>query len=371
MSLLHSTSAVQLDSPAWVSSVLLAVLGQAAVVTENGLPIQWDKAPNELSQLPTVDGVIQVNPWDYLQRMALYKLLINSTDPYMRSMGPGEKESPLWSLPLQLGWKLRSGRLTDPSPGSSSTCGLESSELVCISPQSWYACMNYYMSVLPFLAAVQTGVVGKGEIQLHIQVPAEVAQDYCSSFTDCSTRYPDAMTKWDTFFQSLQQISNSDDTDFNKKDKILGLLWAAEEASLQTASLACSERQKLYSSPEVRFGQGWLNSAAYVAAAHFHANIEKSEKYMAPLPSRVLQETDSPPNIPDLSAEENHALHIFGWMNSVNQLLGGSLVNLWRRAMCSPQAREKGQGLLHDLILDPKFPGTSLMAILTEMTTSC
>ncbi len=111
------------------------------------------------------------------------------------------------------------GRLTDPNPGSSSTCGLESSEPVCIAPQSWYICttrcmqsvfshyatfslgVNYYMSVLPFLAAVQTGVVGKGEIQLHIQVPAEAAQDYCSSFTDCSTKYPDAMTKWETFFQ--------------------------------------------------------------------------------------------------------------------------------------------------------------------------
>lgn len=89
--------------------VVLAVLGQAAVVTENGLPVQWDKAPSDLSQLPAVDGVIQVNPWDYLQRMTLYKILINSTDPYMSSMGPGEKENPLWSLPLQLGWKLKSG----------------------------------------------------------------------------------------------------------------------------------------------------------------------------------------------------------------------------------------------------------------------
>ncbi|XP_016119614.1 protein leg1a-like, partial [Sinocyclocheilus grahami] len=166
---------------------------------------------------------------------------------------------------------------------------------------------------------------------------------------------------------SLQHISNSDDTDLSKKYKILGLLWAAEEVSLQTASSACSERQKLYSSHEVRFGQGWLNSEAYVAAAHFHASIERSEKFMAPLPSRVLQESDRPPNIANLSAEENHALHIFGWMNSVNQLLGGSLVNLWQSAMCSPQAQEKGQGLLHDLILDPKFPGTSLMVILTEM----
>ncbi|XP_067241084.1 liver-enriched gene 1, tandem duplicate 1 [Chanodichthys erythropterus] len=351
--------------------VVLAVLGQAAVVTENGLPIQWEKAPSELSQLPTVDGVIQVNPWDYLQRMALYKLLINSTDPYMSSMGPGDKENPLWSLPLQLGWKLKSGRLTDPSPATTSTCGLESSEPVCISPLSWYGCINYYLSVLPFLAAVQTGVVGKGEVQVQVQVPAEMAQDYCSSYTDCSTKHPDAMAKWHTFFQSLQQISESEDTDFNKKDQILGLMWAAEEESLKTTYVACSERQKLYSSPEVRFGLSWISSAAYVAAARFHANIERSEKFMAPLPSRVLQESDSPPNIADLSAEENHTLYVFGWMSSVNQLLGGSLVSLWRSAMCSAPAREKGQALLHDLVLDPKFPGTSLMSILSEMATSC
>ncbi|KAG1939520.1 protein LEG1 [Pimephales promelas] len=298
--------------------VVLAVLSKAAVVTENGLPILWEKAPSELAQLPTVDGVIQINPWDYLQRMALFKLLIKSTDPYMSSMGPGEKENPLWSLPLQLGWKLKSGRLTDPTPGSASTCGLESSDPVCISPQSW--CQ------LPYVCASIPGrgsdrVVGKGEVQIHVQVPAEVAQDYCSSYTDCSTKHPDAMSKWQTFFQSLQKISESEDTDFYKKDQILGLMWAAEESTLLTASDACSERQKLYSTPEARFGLSWLRSAAYVSAAHFHASIERSEKLMAPLPSRVLQESDTPPNIADLSAEENHTLYIFSWMNSVDQLL--------------------------------------------------
>ncbi|XP_056337629.1 protein leg1a [Danio aesculapii] len=351
--------------------LLLAVFSHAAVVTENGLPIQWEKAPSDLSHLPILDTGVQVNPWDYSQRMTMYKMLINATNAYMSSMGPGEQENPLWSLPLQLGWKLKSGRLTDPSPDSSSTCGSEASELVCISPQSWFACVNYYLSVLPFLAAVETGVVSSGGHQVLIQVPAEVAQDYCSSYSDCSTKHPDAMAKWHTFFQSLRQVSQSEDSDFNKKDSILGLMWAAEEESLQTASGACTERQKLYSSPEVRFQQSWLNSAAFVSSAHFHANIERSEKFMAPLPSRVLQEADSPPNIADLSTEENHTLYIFGWMNSINQLLGGSLVNLWRKAMCSAQAREKGQALLHDLILDPKFPGSSLWSILSEMSTSC
>lgn len=61
--------------------------------------------------------------------------------------------------------------------------------------------VNYYLSVLPFLAAVETGVVSSGGHQVLIQVPAEVAQDYCSSYSDCSTKHPNAMAKWHTFFQ--------------------------------------------------------------------------------------------------------------------------------------------------------------------------
>lgn len=35
-----------------------------------------------------------------------------------------------------------------------------------------------------------------------------------------------------------------------------------------------------------------------------------------------VQEGDSAPNIPDLTAEENHSVYIFSWMKSVDSLLG-------------------------------------------------
>ena len=65
---------------------------------------------------------------------------------------------------------------------------------------------NYHLSVLPFLAAVETGLVGDGQTQVEIQVPAELAADYCSS--TCSTVNPDAMNKWVSFFKvrSLIQL---------------------------------------------------------------------------------------------------------------------------------------------------------------------
>ncbi|XP_062406346.1 liver-enriched gene 1, tandem duplicate 1 [Sardina pilchardus] len=349
---------------------LLASVAQAAVVTENGYPIMWDKAPAELKDMPTAeDGAVTINPWEYLQRMGMYRLMINHTNQYMGCMGPGPNNSPLWGLPLQLGWKLKSGRLVDPT--GATTCGQESGDPMCISPKSWWACVNYYLSVIPFLAAVQAGLIGDGVIKITVQGPPEAAEDYCTTFTDCSAKYPDLMSKWETFFTTVKAASESEATDSEKMNQILGAMWAAQQASLQQATTSCAERQKSYSKPEISFAVSWVGSADYVSAAYFLSNLEKSTRFMAPLPGRVLTDADKPPNVPDLSAEENHTLYIFSWMNSINRLLGNTLVNMWNKAMCSDAAREKGRALLDDLVLNPKFAVSGLLSILTGMATNC
>lgn len=80
-------------------------------------------------------------------------------------------------------------------------------------------------------------------------------------------------------------------------------------------------RMSYYSSPEVAFAKSWLNAADYVAAAYFQSSLNNSVLFMRPLPSRVLQEGDSAPNIADLSTEENHTLYVFGWMARMNTIL--------------------------------------------------
>lgn len=66
--------------------------------------------------------------------------------------------------------------------------------------------MNYYLSVIPFLAAVQTGVIGDGVIKITVQGPAEGAEDYCTNFTDCAAKHPDLMSKWETFFNVREKL---------------------------------------------------------------------------------------------------------------------------------------------------------------------
>ncbi|KAM7368084.1 hypothetical protein PAMP_014335 [Pampus punctatissimus] len=260
-------------------------LSSSAVVLDNGMPILWAHTAGQVTDLPIQNGILTSNPWNFLNRMSLCRLMIAATDPFMGSMGTNPTDSPLWGIPLQLGWMLTSG-------------------------------VNYFTSALSFLSAAQHGLMGAG---VQMQVPAGV-EDYCTTYADCASRYPDVMAKWDSFFTSLKAAAESPLPDNEKKDSILGLYWEAQMASTH-ALAACSAKQSYYSSSEVSFANSWVNSAEYVAAKHFHSNLEKSVTFMIPLPSRVLREGDNAPFIADLSQEENHTLSVFSWMKNVNNLL--------------------------------------------------
>ncbi|TKS76021.1 Protein LEG1 -like protein [Collichthys lucidus] len=317
-----------------VLSLLLACavsLGSSTVILENGMPLMWGQAWGQVTDLPTQNGILNPDPWNVLHRMSLYRLMISATDSYMGCMGTNATDNPIWGLPLQLGWMKTSGRLADPT--STTTCGLQTGDPMCISTQSWWGCVNYFTSALPFLSAAKQGFMGEG-------------------------------------VQGLKSAKDSPLPDNEKKDSLLGLYWAAQMVSTHTSAI-CNARKSHYSSVEVSFAQNWVNSAEYVSAAHFHSNLNNSARFLTPLPSRVLKVDDSPPNIADLSEDENHTLSIFSWMSKINTLLGGSLVRMWKRAMCSVTTREKGRELLNQLLLDPRFATTSFLSIISGMTTSC
>ncbi|XP_047429671.1 protein LEG1 homolog [Mugil cephalus] len=340
-------------------------LSSTAVILENGLPIMWAQTASQVTELPMQDGIVTPDPWQFLHRLSFYRLIIAATDPFMGSMGTNATDSPLWGLPLQLGWMSTSGRLADPT--GATTCGLQTDPM-CISTQSWWSCVSYFVSALPFLSAAQQGFLGAG-VQVQMQVP-EGVQDYCTTYADCAARYPDAMAKWDAFFQGLKASTDSPLPENEKKDAILGLYWAAQMASIY-ASAACSAKQSHYSSAEVTFANSWLNSAEYVAAARFQSSLEKSAMFMSPMPSRILKDGDNAPHIADLSQEENHTLSIFSWIKNINTLLGGSLVRMWKSAMCSVSTRERGRSLLEQLLLNPGFATSTFLSIITGMSTSC
>ncbi|XP_034555741.1 protein LEG1 homolog [Notolabrus celidotus] len=341
-------------------------LSSSTVIIENGMPLLWAQTVGSMAELPSQGDISTPSPFNYLHRLSFSRLMIEATNPFMLTMGPDATDSPMWALSLQLVWMHTSGRLADPTGVTS--CGTASGDSNCVAPESWWGCVNYFVSALPFLSAAQQGFMGEGA-QVKFMVPDDVT-DYCSTHAECSAQFPDAMSKWDAYFQGLISIPASALPDDEKKDAILGLFWGAQMASIQSSSI-CNGRKTHYSSKEVSFATSWLFLFDYLSAVYFQSNLADATKFISPLPPRILLEDDNAPKIPDLSEDENHSLYIFSWMNSINNLLGGSLVSAWKRSVCSAELRAKGRDMITQLLLNPQFPTSTFLSVVSGMALSC
>ena len=116
------------------------------VSSQDHYPPGWWDAPSSIDDFPVeqIDNKtrIIINPWEYLQRMGIFKLMVQNTQGYFKSWGYNNTGNLLWGLPLQFGWQMTSGRLCDMA--EIQRCKAKSH---WVSPNSWWADMNYYLSV--------------------------------------------------------------------------------------------------------------------------------------------------------------------------------------------------------------------------------
>lgn len=61
--------------------------------------------------------------------------------------------------------------------------------------------MNYYLSIIPFLGAVEAGLFGQLQYEVEILPPEEQKDDFCYSVKDCWSRMPKLMDDWKAFFE--------------------------------------------------------------------------------------------------------------------------------------------------------------------------
>lgn len=198
-------------------------------------PPKWNQAPSSVSDYPLKElnkGVkyYVIDPWKYTQRLGIYKIMIIKTEDYFKQWGFNNTGNLLWGLPLQFGWQMTSQRLHVQAHPLAESFQDGSQE---INPESWWADMNYYLSVIPFLGAVTAGVVPKTNYPFVLLLPKNVTiklrHKFCTSVTQCESRFPDLMAKWTMFFSQLTSESNDGHV---QMDKVVGLLWDAHTTSI-------------------------------------------------------------------------------------------------------------------------------------------
>ncbi|NXI63751.1 LEG1H protein, partial [Anseranas semipalmata] len=317
-------------------------------ITGKGVyPPLWDFVPENLLDFPVKDNKIVINPWNYQERLGLYKSLLNSSAKYFTAFGSQNFGNILWGLPLQHGWQFRTGRLADPS--GVTACGYEDGDL-CISVRSWWSCMNYYLAIIPFLGAVEAGLFGELQYEIEIVPPEERRADFCYSVTDCRSRIPNLMDKWKAYFEvNKQKVVGPVTFSSFILDDALYHMWKAHVASIAYALPKFQDSLKYLSDPEANFGEDWANAVDFIAATHFSTDFQNTNNFQAFLPQRMLVEEDVIPSISDFSPQQNRILLSMRVLHEANQLTGGVLLKLWQKAMSTEAGRKIGRKLVEDL----------------------
>ncbi|KFO77651.1 UPF0762 protein C6orf58, partial [Cuculus canorus] len=299
-----------------LSPVTATAQSEQDATGEDVYPPLWDLAPENLLDFLVKDNKIVINAWNYQERLGMYKNLLNSSAKYFTAFRSQNLGNILWGLPLQHGWQFHTGRLADPS--SVTSCGYEDGDQLCISVRSWWSCMNYYLSVIPFLGAVEAGLFGQLQYEIEILPPEERRADFCYSVADCWSRIPKLMDEWKAYFE----VNNSATFSSFKLDDALQLMWKAHVSSIAYALPKFQDSLKYLSDPEANFGEDWANAVDFIAATHFYTDLQNTNNFQVFLPQRMLVEADVLPSISDFSPQQNKVLVSLRALHKANQLTG-------------------------------------------------
>ncbi|XP_032194236.1 protein LEG1 homolog [Mustela erminea] len=315
-------------------------------------PPLWEKSPGQLSDYRVENGKYLIDPWIYSERLGMYKILVNKTASYFENTVANNEQNIFWGLPLQHGWQYRTGRLADPRGRKG--CGYESGDHLCISVDSWWADMNYFLSALPFLAAVDSGIMGISSDQIMLLPPPKDQTNFCLNISSCQSSYPEIMSKWNAFYQHLQNPSSS-------FEDLLKYFWAAHVSTLEHASKIFEDRLEYYSKPEANFGRNWCVAVKYLAAALFPTTLVRTYEFQKGLPPRMLVNGDRAPFIHDFTDFQNMVLLVLSFLRQVDNSPGLFSLTAWKILMRTHHARMQVLELFQIIleIFNPTFLSVS------------
>ena len=282
-----------------------------------GLPTRWNEAPSSISQFPynKTTNTYTIDPWNYTQRLGAYKtMLLDSTALHFDAQG---FDSPLWGLPLQFGWQHDTGRLLGNDGGKGTLNG------DVINTSSWWAGMNFMLSAIPFVGALEAGVLAiptnnnaNGAI-VRLAPPKNTNISFCTTYDTCTKFAPNATRNWKNFFVAVKQQQNL------TLNQSVVLLWKAHVQSLHEGIPKMSSLlNQLPSKKESNFGLSWANLVDFIAALQYDVDYNKTNYLQGMIvPPRMLTNQDHPPFISDFTPAQNRALVVADLFNKANQLL--------------------------------------------------
>ena len=354
---------------------MLGVLLRIACTWAPGEPTGWLHAPGAVEEFPhyvNSNGTTTfvVDPWRYADRLGAYKTMLASATA-LHFDGPADLASPLWGLPLQFSWQHDTGRLVAPQRQVPPTPPRD------VSTYAWWGAMNYALSIVPFAAALEAGVVAPLNASHRVEIAkpppsnaTTLRPPFCTSFATCSHVLPNATAAWLQFFTACARSSSST-TPLNLSTAI-SLMWNAHIHSLHSMlPLAAPLQPLMPSTKEAKFGSSWAQLVDFVAAMHVDVDYNGTNTLQGlVVPPRVLRESDVAPWIKDFSKPENRALFASDALFAANTASDGAVLALFKRVCCTAAGRVDAYAALVGFLKAPVADIGALLKVLEDLLKS-
>jgi hypothetical protein len=278
-----------------------------------------------------------LDPFDFMQRMAAYKLLIDRSNA-RGVFGAHNEMNPFWGYVQQLEWQWRSGRLrrADTPPGR-------------IDADSWWGSCNYSLSIIPLIAAAQAGVIEPIEIKPPDKHAEKFARGGKAGDYIVPAAYNEALGAWRAFFEAVKTFPL--DTDI---EPLRFLVWHAHLIAITAAGKLYAPEAALLPTSEREFGAGWVRMVDFLGVAAWRTDLDFMLEYgTGVLPERMMAENDVPGKIADMNAETNSNLVNIYKLGKQSWLRYGFNLFIWKRAMRTRRARCEAPKML-DASLNPR-----------------
>lgn len=271
------------------------------------------------------------DPFRFEHRMAAYRKLIDATNAG-GLFGADNRHNPLWAWMFQLQWQCRTGRLgaTTDADGK-------------IDPDAPWAYGNYTLSVIPWLGAVQAGVVPRLEIA---DVPSPSRFRFVRDGVIPDELAP-SVELWRRYFALVKNTQAT--TDF---EPLRITLWKAHKTCLDVVVTTIADIDPApYAPLELTFLRGWCRMVDYLAAAAWRTDFGfMAEHGLDVLPEMLLEQRSDLRALPD--KVRRNVANVIRLATTSPRRYALNLW-LWRRIMRTRAARDEVLTLL-DAVFDPR-----------------
>lgn len=315
--------------------------------------------PEELAELDLFDTwrlveplVDHFDPFRFHHRMAVYRLLIDTTNRD-GLFGADNRRNPLWGLMFQHQWQFRTGRL-----------GADSQRTGRIDPDAPWGYGNYTLCVIPWLGAVEAGVVEPVSLTAppHPSRFAYPAGDFADLVLPAG--FHRGVADWKAYFSLVQSARPGDDI-----EPLRMALWKAHKTCLDIVVAPLQHIDAApYSDTELRFLRGWCRMVDYLWVAAWPTDFDfMCAQGLDVLPERLLVDPADLRTGSDLAPEMRRTLRgiielgeLPDWRYQLN-------LTLWKRVMRTRSAREDVVDLLAAIFDPPRAGHRKVVELLVHL----